>query len=93
MPTATLRAVGGSVVVAIPKAVLDLVDLRAGSKVEIAIDQGRLIVAPKPRPRYQLAELLALCDPNLPLTADELEWLDAPAVGLEAGAESSARES
>ena len=93
MPTATLRAVGGSVVVAIPKAVLDLVDLRAGSKVEIAIDQGRLIVVPKPRPRYQLAELLALCDPNLPLTAEELEWLDAPAVGLEAGAESSAKES
>ena len=93
MPTATLRAVGGSVVVAIPKAVLDLVDLRAGSKVEIAIDQGRLIVAPKPRPRYQLEELLALCDPNLPLTAEELEWLDAPAVGLEAGAESTARES
>jgi antitoxin ChpS len=80
-------------VVAIPKAVLDLVDLRAGSKVEIAIDQGRLIVVPKPRPRYQLAELLALCDPNLPLTAEELEWLDAPAVGLEAGAESSAKES
>ena len=93
MPTATLRAVGGSVVVAIPKAVLDLVDLRAGSKVEIAIDQGRLIVVPKPRPRYQLAELLALCDPNLPLTAEELGWLDAPAVGLEAGAESSAKES
>ena len=93
MPTATLRAVGGSVVVAIPKAVLDLVDLRAGSKVEITIDQGRLIVVPKPRPRYQLAELLALCDPNLPLTAEELEWLDAPAVGLEAGAESSAKES
>jgi antitoxin ChpS len=80
-------------VVAIPKAVLDLVDLRAGSKVEIAIDQGRLIVVPKPRPRYQLAELLALCDPNLPLTAEELEWLNAPAVGLEAGAEASAKES
>ena len=93
MPIATLRAVGGSIVVAIPKPMLDLVDLWAGSKVEIAIDQGRLIVTPKPRPRYKLAELLAQCDPSLPLTAEELAWLDAPAVGLEAGAESSAQES
>jgi len=43
--------------------------------------------APQPRPRYQLSELLALCDPSLPLTADESEWLDAPAVGLEEGSQ------
>jgi antitoxin ChpS len=56
----------------------------SGVKVEIAIDQGRLIGF-QTSSSYQLAELLALCDPNLPLTAEELEWLDAPAVGLRLG--------
>jgi hypothetical protein len=33
-----------------------------------------------------LAELVAQCDPSLPLLKQEQEWLDAPAVGLEADA-------
>ena len=34
--------------------------------------------------RYNLAELLAQCDPNAPLSAEDPAWLDAPAVGREA---------
>jgi hypothetical protein len=34
--------------------------------------------------RYNLAELLAQCDPNAPLSAEDRAWLDAPAVGREA---------
>lgn len=33
--------------------------------------------------RYTLDELLAQCDPSAELTAQEREWLDAPAVGRE----------
>jgi antitoxin ChpS len=83
MSTATLRTVGGSVVMAIPKRLLELVDLQAGSQVDIDVQQGRLIVVPQRKKRYKLAELLAQCDPNLPILADEQEWLDAPAAGLE----------
>jgi antitoxin component of MazEF toxin-antitoxin module len=34
--------------------------------------------------RYSLAELMAQCDPNAPLSAEDRAWLDAPAVGREA---------
>jgi len=83
MSTATLRTVGGSVVMAIPKPLLELVDLQAGSQVDIDVQQGRLIVAPVRKKRYKLSELLAQCDPSLPIQADEQDWLDAPAVGPE----------
>ena len=83
MPTATLRTVGGSVVIAIPKKLLELVHLQSGSQVSIDVQQGQLIVKAKKVKRYTLAELVAQCNPSLPITTAEQEWLDAPAVGLE----------
>lgn len=87
MPTATLRSVGGSVVMAIPKRLLELVHLQSGSQVDIDVQEGRLIIALKKKPRYRLAELMAQCDLTQPLSAEDREWLDAPAVGEEFGAE------
>jgi antitoxin ChpS len=72
---------------AIPKQLLELVQLQAGSKVEIHVEQGRLVVIPQTKKRYTLAELVAQCDPLIPLAAKEQEWLDNPACGLEYGAE------
>lgn len=86
MSTATLRTVGGSVVMAIPKRLLEMVDLRAGSQVDVNVQNGRLIVVPQKKKRYKLSELLAQCDPALPLSQEELDWIDAPAVGQEEGA-------
>jgi antitoxin ChpS len=86
MPTATLRSVGGSVVMAIPKRILELVHLQSGSQVNIDVQDGRLIIDPKKKPRYTLAELMAQCDLSQPLSAEDREWLDAPAVGEEFGA-------
>ncbi len=84
MPTATLRTVGGSVMVAIPKPLLELVRLESGAQVELDVQDDRLIVSPRRPKRYTLAELLAQCDPSLPLTQQEQEWLDVPSAGLEA---------
>ena len=40
---------------------------------------------PGPRkPRYSLAELMAQCDANTPLSAKDRAWIDAPAIGREA---------
>jgi hypothetical protein len=39
------------------------------------------------RPRYTLNELLARCDFSIPMSAEDREWLDAPAVGRETGAD------
>jgi antitoxin ChpS len=43
------------------------------------------ITQPGPRKsRYSLAELMAQCDANAPLSAEDRAWMDAPAIGREA---------
>ena len=82
MYTTNLRKVGGSVMMAVPPALLELLHLQAGTKVTMAVDNGRLIVEAQSRPHYHLAELLAESDCSREST-DEREWIDAPAVGRE----------
>lgn len=60
---------------AIPKSMLELVNLHSGSQVNIDVRDGRLIVEPKIKPRYTLAELMAQCDLSQPLIAEEQGWL------------------
>ena len=83
MHTTNLRKVGGSIMLVVPPVFLDQLHLQAGTTVGIAVDNGCLVVAPRPRPRYTLAELLAASDYSQPPTAEEREWIDAPAVGGE----------
>jgi len=83
MYTTNLRKVGGSIMMVVPPAFLDLLHLQAGAAVGVAVDGGRLVVEPKPRRRYTLAELLAASDYSQPQPADQREWVDAPAVGAE----------
>jgi len=83
MHTTNLRKVGGSVMLAVPPALLDVLRLTAGSKVGLAVDNGCLIVEPRPRRRYTLAELLAASDYSQPQPPEEREWVDAPAAGRE----------
>lgn len=83
MHTTNLRKVGGSIMLAVPPAVLDLLHLQAGSTVGITVDEGRLVVDPNPRPHYTLAELLAASDYSHPRTGEEQEWIDVPATGGE----------
>lgn len=83
MYTTNLRKVGGSVMLAVPPALLDVLQLAAGAQVDLTVDNGRLVVEPKARPRYTMAELLAASDYSQPQPAVEREWVDAPAVGRE----------
>ena len=83
MHTTNLRRVGGSVMMAVPPSLLDLLHLRAGATVGISVDGGRLVVEPNPRPRYSLAELLAASDYSQPQPPEQREWVDAPAFGRE----------
>jgi antitoxin ChpS len=62
MHTTNLRKVGGSVMLAVP--LLDILRLGLGARVGIAIESGRLVVAPQKRPRYTLDQLIAQCDPK-----------------------------
>ncbi len=83
MHTTSLRKVGGSIMLVVPPVFLNQLQLQAGATVGLAVDHGCLVVDPKPRPRYTLAELLAASDYSQPQPADEREWVDAPAVGGE----------
>ncbi len=83
MHTTHLRKVGGSVMLAVPRAVLDILGLRSGTKVGMAIERGRLVVEPPKRPRYTLDELLAQCDSKARRTKEDREWLDNKPVGRE----------
>ncbi|MEK8088661.1 antitoxin [Thermithiobacillus plumbiphilus] len=83
MYTTNLRKVGGSVMLAVPPALLDVLRVTAGSKVGLAVDNGRLVVVPQARPRYTLDELLAQCDASAEVSAEDLEWLNAKPVGNE----------
>ena len=83
MHTTTLRKVGGSVMLAVPPALLDILRLQAGAKVGIAVECGRLVVEPQQRRRYTLDELLAQCDPKARRTKEEREWLDSIPAGGE----------
>jgi antitoxin ChpS len=82
MHMTNLRKVGGSVMLAVPPALLDILRLRPGAKVGIAVESGRLIVEPRQRPRYTLEELLAQCNPKARRGREEREWLaNKPAGG------------
>lgn len=83
MHTTNLRKVGGSIMLAVPPALLDILRLRPGAKVGIAVESGRLVVEPQQRPRYTLDELLAQCDPKAARTKADREWLDDRPAGAE----------
>jgi antitoxin ChpS len=83
MHITNLRKVGGSVMLAVPPALLDLLNLKVGAPVGVAVDGDRLVVEASPRRRYTLAELLATSDYSGSPSPDDREWLDASAVGKE----------
>jgi antitoxin ChpS len=85
MHTTSLRKVGGSVMLAVPPALLDILQLRPGTKVGMAVHSGRLVVEPHRRLRYTLDELLAQCNPKAARRRQkkEREWLTGKPLGGE----------
>ena len=68
---------------AVPPALLDILNLQAGAKVGIAVERSRLVVEPQRRRHYSLNELLAQCNPKARRSKAEREWLDSKPVGGE----------
>lgn len=83
MHTTNLRKVGGSVMLAVPPALLDVLHLHPGAKVGLAVQSGRLVVEPQQRPRYSLDELLARCSAKARRNKEDREWLASEPVGGE----------
>jgi len=68
---------------AVPPALLDLLELGPGAQVGIVVRNGRLVVEPRRRPRHTLEELLAQCDPKARRGRKERQWVSDKAVGRE----------
>ena len=83
MHTTNLRKVGGSIMLAIPPAVLEVLNLQSGTTVGVAVDNGKLIISPQPKLQYSLDELLAQCNPHAPITEGDRDWLEVSPVGNE----------
>lgn len=84
MLMATLGNVGGSVMMTIPKSLLEGLGLSADTKVCLSVERGRLIVEPTPKHKYALSQLLEQCDKSAPIGAEEQAWQEISPVGDEA---------
>ncbi|MFY7961269.1 MAG: AbrB/MazE/SpoVT family DNA-binding domain-containing protein [Elsteraceae bacterium] len=78
-----LRKVGGSVMLAVPPSILDILHLNAGATVGLTVNGGRLVIEPRRKPKYSLDQLLAMCDRAAPLSDEENTWLHGRPVGAE----------
>jgi antitoxin ChpS len=78
-----LRKVGGSVMLAIPPALLDALDLKSDATVGMSIKAGKLVIEPKARKRYTLDDLLTQCSPDETMDANEHAWVNDLAAGRE----------
>ncbi len=83
MHTTNLRKVGGSIMLTVPPALLDVLRLRPGAKVGLRVERGRLVVVARPRPRYTLDELLAQCNPKAARARQDREWVSGEPAGGE----------
>lgn len=83
MHTSKLRKVGGSIMLAVPPAILDLLNLGVDSVVEISVENDCLVVHPKVCPAYTLDELLAGYTDADTFNEEDKAWLDAKPVGNE----------
>jgi antitoxin ChpS len=68
---------------AVPPAMMSLLELKAGAAVELLAENGALVVRPRDATRYALVELLAQCDPDAPLTEEDRGLLDGGPAGAE----------
>jgi antitoxin ChpS len=83
MYTSNLRKVGGSVMLAVPPALLEMLGLSSGSVVSLAVESGRLVIEPEVKKKYTLQELLAQCDASAPLSGEDAAWTSSASRGGE----------
>ncbi len=81
MLTSVLRNWGGSVALPIPKKVLAMAQLVAGSEVEITVESGNIVISPARKSAYSFADLLAE-HRRLKLPRDDV-WLGSGPTGDE----------
>lgn len=79
-----IRKLGNSAGIILPVALLRSLKCEVGQTIDIAVEDGRLVVTPVRRKRYTAAELNAQCNRRAPMPEDLVAWDNAPSVGSEA---------
>ena len=74
----TLRKMGNSTGMILPKAILDQLGLTSGTKVELRVEGGEVIARPVKRKVREGWEEAAKRIGAEPLTEEEQDWLDMP---------------
>ncbi|MBB3938089.1 hypothetical protein [Aureimonas phyllosphaerae] len=86
MAVAHLRRSGGSRIMTMPASVVERAE-KSGfmlDSVDVDFDElSKRIVIVSIKPRYKLEDLLAQCDPDAPLTAEEEAWFADGPMGSE----------
>jgi antitoxin component of MazEF toxin-antitoxin module len=85
MNVSTLRNWGGAIAVSLPKKLLALLGLQAGSEVEVQIKDGSIVLSPA-RSRHTLAQLekeQRALERSLGRPLGDKAWLESPARGRE----------
>ena len=72
----TLRKMGNSTGMILPKAILDQLGLASGAKIELRVENGEVIARPAKRKVREGWEEDAKRIGAEPLTQEELEWLE-----------------
>ena len=83
MTAIAIRKSGGANIISIPKAIVKTLGLQVGSKLDLSIEENKIILTPMPE-EVSLEDLLAgspkAC---FRVTKEDSEWLDARPVGKE----------
>ncbi|RNF36069.1 AbrB/MazE/SpoVT family DNA-binding domain-containing protein [Paracoccus methylarcula] len=78
-----LFRLGDSVALAIPAAIMKQLALAEGEQVELTIDNERLIIALRHRPKHDLDALLKQLDSDIEWDNEDRAWIDAAPMGKE----------
>ena len=83
MSSVSVRQSSGANIVSIPKAIVQMLGLDVGSKLDLTIKDNAIVLTPV-KEEYSLEELLAGSPKeNFKVTQEDREWLDAKPVGRE----------
>jgi len=83
MRTTTLRQSGSSIIVSLPKTLVEQIGLGPNAPVDITLQGDSIMIAPQKRKRIGLKARLAQCDFSQPASVEDAAWLDLPSLGGE----------
>jgi antitoxin ChpS len=84
MPKVRVQDVGGTIMLEVPPAVVEQLQLSVGSEIEVETQNGGIVLRHWDRPRYRLEDLIVGSDPRaFEQTEEDREWHLSGPVGRE----------